>query len=321
MGFRSDQYATMLLTMALSPNREEYARPYSTQEFYQLEDRIRESCYHDVGDLLGVDISGLMLRLDITEEEGYRIYTLLNRGVQLGYSIDTFLSHGIEVATIYDINYPKRLLDKMPHAAPPYLYLAGNQILIGRPAVAIMGINGIKTTPEVRDGILSLVKGAVKSDFVIITGGELGVSRIAAGAVLQEGGTLIDIVGGGLYEHLEYDNIAKLIEQNRAAVISLEHPEAMFTVSHAIARNKVIFALANAAFICNTDNKRGETDALRSGICDWIYAYSGYPANRTLIAKGAAPVADLRSFDVEAMQNHWRNSQSEQINLFDLLDP
>ena len=82
MPFNSDGYAATLLTIALSPNREEYARPLGNQEYYQLEERVRESnAYRTIGDLFSEDISGLMLRLDISEEEAYRIYTLLNRGV------------------------------------------------------------------------------------------------------------------------------------------------------------------------------------------------------------------------------------------------
>lgn len=319
MGYTSDGFATMLLTMALSPNREEYARPYSTQEYYRLEQRVRESCYRSIGDLMGVDISGLMMHLDISEEEGYRIFTLLNRGVQLGYSIESFLMRGIEVVTLYNEDYPERLRRKMKDTAPPFLYRCGNVSLIGKPAIAIVGISGVKTTPEVRDGIVSMVKTAVKLGYSVITGGELGVSRVAAGAVLEHGGTLIDVLGGNMFEHIAYEPIDALLKEERMAVLSMEHPEAMFTVSHAIARNKVVFALADAAFICNTDNKRGETDALHNHYCDWIYAWSGYPANRALISRGATPVADLRKFDFEGMSRHWKGSSSEQLNIFDLI--
>ena len=319
MAYTNDGFATMLLTMALSPNREEYARPYSTQEFYRLEQRVRESSFHSIGDLLGVDISGLMMRLDISEEEGYRIYTLLNRGVQLGYSLESFMMKEIEVLTVYNNEYPERLMRRMKGAAPPFLYRCGNPLLIGGPAIAILGISGVKTTPEVRDGVITLVKQAAKHGYSVVTGGELGVSRVAAGAVLEHGGTLIDVLGGALYEHMQYEPIARLLGENRMAVVSLEHPEAMFTVSHAIARNKVIFALSDAAFVCNTDNKRGELDALHNRYCDWIYAFSGAACNHALIARGATPVADLRRFDFENMSRHWRGSQSEQLNMFDLL--
>lgn len=318
MAFTNDAFATMLLTMALSPNKEEYARPYSTQEYYKLEQRIKDSAFRSIGDLIGVDISGLMMHLNVSEEEGYRIYTLLNRGVQLGYSIENFLMRDIEIITIHNEEYPERLNRKMRMAAPPFLYRGGNSALIGKPAIAIVGISGVKTTPEVRDGIVSMVKTAAKLGYSIITGGELGVSRVAAGAVLEYGGTMIDVLGGNLFEHLEHEMIDALLKQGRIAVLSLEHPEAMFTVSHAIARNKVIFALADAAFVCNTDNKRGETDAIHNHYCDWIYAWSGYPANSTLIARGATPVADLRKFDLEAMSRHWSGSQSQQLNMFDM---
>lgn len=319
MGYTQDALATMLLTMALSPNREEYARPYSTQEFAKLERLVRESAYHSVGDLVGEDISGLMIRLGISEEEGYRIFTLLNRSVQLGYAIESFAEREIEVVTVYDEEYPDQLKHRMRELTPPFLYRTGESALIGEPAIAIMGISGVKTTPELRDGVISLVRRAVKDGYTIITGGELGVSRAVAGAALELGGTIIDVLGGSMYEHLDYEPIAALIAQRRMAVLSLEHPEAMFTVSHAIARNKVIFALADAAFICNTDNKRGELDALQNRYCDWIYAWSGYPANSTLISRGATPVPDFRKLDFEHVSRHWRSSQSEQMSMFDLL--
>lgn len=319
MGYTSDGFATLLLTMALSPNREEYARPYSTQEYYKLEKRARASGFHGIGELLGVDISGLMMRLDISEEEGYRIFTLLNRGVQLGYTIENFLMRGIEVVSRCDGDYPERLVRRMRDAAPPFLYRAGNVSLIGMPAVSIVGISGVKTTPEMRDGIVSIVRTACRLGYTVITGGELGVSRIAAMAVLENGGSLIDVLGGGLYDHMTCEPIDALMQEGRAAVLSLEHPEAMFTVSHAISRNKVIFALSDASFICNTDNKRGETDALHNRYCDWIYAWTGYPANSALISKGATPVKDLRTFDFEGKCRHWRGSQSEQLNMFDII--
>ena len=315
----NEGFAATLLTMALSPNREEYARPFSTQEYYRLEKRVRDSRYRNVGDLLGVDISGLMMYLGVSEEEGYRIFTLLNRGVQFSYALEDFAEHDTQIVTLYDEDYPQRLRRRMPEAAPPFFYRAGNAELVGRPAVAIMGISGVKTTPEVRDGVITLVKQAAKHGYSVVTGGELGVSRVAAGAVLEHGGTLIDVLGGALYEHMQYEPIARLLGENRMAVVSLEHPEAMFTVSHAIARNKVIFALSDAAFVCNTDNKRGELDALHNRYCDWIYAFSGAACNHALIARGATPVADLRRFDFENMSRHWRGSQSEQLNMFDLL--
>lgn len=318
MNYSDDAFAAMLLTMALSPNREEYARPYGVQEFRKLESAVRSSGLHHLGRLLNLDISGIMMNIGVSEEEAYRIFTLLNRGVQLTYGLENFLQQGVDVVTVYDAAYPRRILRKMGDSAPPFFYRCGNPDLLKGPAIAIMGISGVKTTGEVRDGVEMLVRGAARLGYAVLTGGELGVSRVAAGMVAEHGGTLVDILGGGMQEHVHDEAVSRLIDANRAAVISLEHPEAMFTVSHAIARNKLLFSLADAAFIFNTDGRRGETDALHNRYCDWIYAWTGYPGNQTLIARGATPLSDFRGLDFDEMCRHWNSSQAEQINMFDL---
>ncbi len=319
MAYSRDAFATMLLTMALVPNREEYARPYSAQEFSQLERRARESGLAGVGELVGVDISGLMIELDIPEEEAYRIYTLLSRSVQLSYLMERFFEAGMEIVTLHSDGYPARLARRLGDAAPPFLYRCGNAALLGGPAVAVLGNSGVKTSQELRAGIERLAREAAAHGYAVVTGGELGVSRVAANAVAACGGSLVDVLGGGLMEHLTEAPFAQLLSEGRMAVASMEHPEAMLTVTHAIARNRAIFALSDAAFICNTDNRRGETEALRSRYCDWIYAWTGYPANATLISRGATPVADLTAFDFEGASRNWRRSQSEQMSIFDLL--
>ena len=120
-------------------------------------------------------------------------------------------------------------------------------------------------------------------------------------------------------EHLEGETIAQLVGEGRAAVLSPEHPEAPFTVSHAIARNKLLFAMADAAFIFNTDGRRGESDALQNRTCDWIYAWTGYPGNQPLIAKGAVPFNGLTAAELDDMSRHWSSSRAQQLNIFDML--
>ena len=319
MNYSDDAFVAMLLSMALSPNREEYARPYSTLELKRIEDKVRECDLHHIGRLMNVDIGGLMLKLDISEEEAYRIYTLLNRSVQLTYSVENYLRQGIEVVTSYNDEYPKRLKRRMEELAPPVFYRCGNPDLLHQPMIAIVGISGVKTTPEVRDSIETLVRNAIRLGYGILTGGELGVSRVAMNMVLEYGGNLVEVLGGDMAAHIHEDGVAELLAMDRAAVVSLEHPEALFTVTHAIARNKLIFSLAEAAFVFNTDGKRGESDAIRNRYCDWIYAWSGYANNQNLITRGAIPMGNVMELDFDTLDRHWRGSQSEQMNLFDLL--
>ena len=126
MGHNDNAYAAMLLTMALSPNREEYARPLGVQEFRRLEASVRETNYRSIGALLDMDISGLMMNLGLSEEESYRAYTLLHRDVQLTYALEGFMAEGIDVVTQYDGEYPRRLGEELRDSAPPFLYRCGD---------------------------------------------------------------------------------------------------------------------------------------------------------------------------------------------------
>lgn len=320
MNYSDDAFATMLLTMALSPNREEYALPLGTLELKKLEKRLHEKGILHIGSIINYDIGGLMFELGLSEEEAYRIFTLLNRSVQLSYSVENYLQQGIEVVSFYNDEYPQRVKRKMQDYAPPVFYRCGNpELLTSAPMLAIVGISGVKTPPEVRDAIETLVRNCVRLGYTILTGGELGVSKVAMNMAAEYGGNLVEVLGGDMNTHIAEDVVADLLKENRATVVSLEHPDALFTVAHAISRNKLLFSLAEAAIIINTDGKRGETDAIKNRYCDWIYAWNDYPNNLPLISRGAIPVANISEMDLDQLSKRWKNSQSEQMNFFDML--
>ena len=318
MNYNDDGYVAMLLTMALSPDKEEYARPYATQEFHAFVEAVRKSELRRLARLLETDISGLMIYLNLTEAEGYRAYTLLHRTVQLTYALESFKRQGIDVVTCFDPGYPSRLKRKLGDDAPPFFYRCGSGALLDRPAVAIVGIQGVRTDDRVRETLDRLVDGAVKTGYTILTGGELGVSRVAGTLAGQYGGTVLDILGGGMMEHIHSDGVAELIAMNCGTTVSLVHPNAPFTVPHAITRNKVLFSLADAAFIFNTDGRRGESDILQSRCCDWVYAWEGDPGCRALLNRGAIPIGSVRNVSFADMSRHWNSSNAEQMTMFDL---
>ena len=199
--YNDDAFATMLLTVPLSADRAEYARPLSTPEYSRMLARVKSSAAARLGALLHVDISGLMMLLGVSEEEGYRLYTLLHRGVQLTYALEGFMEKGVRIVTCFDEEYPPHFRARRGTAAPPALFFAGERALLDRPAVAVVGVSGVKTTPEVRQSIEGIVRGACELGYSVVTGGELGVSRVAASLVAELGGTLIDVPAGGLLGH------------------------------------------------------------------------------------------------------------------------
>ena len=318
MNYSTDSYAAMLLCLALSPNREEYAHPLTTAEYRDICQRAKYSAARHIGGLMGVDISGLMQLLAMREEDAYRIYTLMSRSVQLSYTMEGFAMNGISIITEFDDGYPERLAKRAGEDAPPVIYVYGDPETLNTPSIGILGMSGIKTSAEVRSSIETIAAFAKKAGYRIMAGGELGVSRVMEAYVLDGDSSLTSAMAGGLSDYIVRPETRRLFGEGRLSAISLEHPDALFTIPHAIARNKMLISLSEAVFIFNTDGKRGESDALRHKRSDWIYAWNGYPGNHGLINKGAISFGVLNEKTLTDMTQLWRYSRSEQISLFDL---
>lgn len=318
MTYSADSYAAMLLCLSLSPNHDEYAHTLTTAEYRDICERARNCALGRIGKLMNVDISGLMQLLNISEEYAYRIYILLSRTVQLSYALEAFMAKGIRIITEFDAGYPERLTKRAGLDAPPVFYMYGDDAALNLPSIGVLGISGIKTSTEVRDSLCAIAEFAHGAGYRIISGGEFGVSRVIEGYICSGDSALTAALGGGMAEYIARPEISALDGEDRFCAISLEHPDAPFTTPHSITRNKMLISLAEAVFIFNTDGKRGESDALRSHRCDWVYAWNGYPGNHPLIKKGAVSIGKLDIPMLEEMAKRWRNSRCEQLNMFDL---
>lgn len=319
MQYTANSYAAMLLCLALSPNKEEFARPLSTSEYRDVCQRAKQSAALNIGGLMNVDISGLMQLLSVSEEQAYRIFVLMNRSVQLSYAMEAFAAKGIFIVTEYEAEYPERLRKRAGVDAPPVFYLYGDAATLNLPSIGILGISGIKTSSEVRSSIEAIAAFAKKGGYRIMAGGELGVSRVMEGFLCAGDSDLTCVMAGGMSDYIKRPEAQGLFAENRLSAISLEHPDSLFTVPHALARNRMLMSLAEAVFIFNTDGKRGETDALRNHRSDWIYAWNGYPGNHSLLNKGAIGFGLLTESSLQDMTRLWRYSRSEQLSLFDLM--
>ena len=51
-------------------------------------------------------------------------------------------------------------------------------------------------------------------------------------------------------------------------------------------------------------------------MCDWVYAYTGFPGNHALVSRGARPFIDAAEF--ERLSARWKTGFSQQLNMFDM---
>ena len=114
-----------------------------------------------------------------------------------------------------------------------------------------------------------------------------------------------------------------MIATQRALVMSMIHPEAKYTATHALERNKCLYALSNAAFVISCEKGRGTTwegasSALRNGYCEKIYVWDNpeIPGNRELIARGAIGFHSPHELPLNEMKRAWEAPDFEQTSLF-----
>ncbi|MCK4451126.1 MAG: DNA-processing protein DprA, partial [Anaerolineae bacterium] len=68
---------------------------------------------------------------------------LLGRGGGLAIELERLESLGIWVVTRADAHYPRRLKQRLKHAAPAILFGAGEQALLGQPGLAVVGSRNV----------------------------------------------------------------------------------------------------------------------------------------------------------------------------------
>jgi predicted Rossmann fold nucleotide-binding protein DprA/Smf involved in DNA uptake len=93
----------------------------------------------------------------------------------------------------------------------------------------------------------------------IVSGGAKGIDRAAMHGALMAGGDVAGVMADSLERAaLAYDNREPLME-GRLVLVSPYDPSAGFNVGHAMQRNKLIYALADAALVVTSDFEKGGT--------------------------------------------------------------
>lgn len=319
-----DAFTTMLLTVPITPDKEELARPLSPVEFAKLDELALRTRPGTLGALIDIDMSGLMLRYGMREADAYRVCLLLARNLPLSFLLERLGASGVDLLTLYDAAYPARIRNALNEKTPPTLFLRGRPELFRQNAIAILGSVPPRGSAEAH--VRELVRQASEEDYVILTDGTTGLGRIAEDEAYVSGGRIISFLSGSLLERIEKPMLSKLIEERRGAAVSPLHPEALPTQYHALTRAKCLFAQASAVFVFGSEFKKGDTwscasDALRDRTCRYVYAWepSPYPGNRALIERGALPFAGPVSF--RQLSQIWQGAEATQLSFFDLEAP
>ena len=186
-----------------------------------------------------------------------RLESLLGRGVQLGFAVEEWQRNGVWIISRSDPVYPARYKKHLKDKAPPLLFGVGKRALLSAGGLAIIGSRNVDQQGEIftRDA----AKLCALNGMPVVSGGARGVDQLAMTASLDASGVSIAVVAENLLKKSLKRSARYAIADGRLLLISPYLPQARFTVGTAMARNKLIYALADYGLVVSAEHKKGGT--------------------------------------------------------------
>lgn len=187
----------------------------------------------------------------------HRLKRLLDRGFLLSQAIDRWHTRSIWVVSRADANYPRRLKTHLKEDAPAVLYGCGDRRILDSGGLAVVG------SRNVDDELITYTKGigrlTAEAEQALVSGGARGIDQAAMRGALEVGGRVIGVLADSLEKAAMNREHRNFLMSNRLVLISPYDPSAGFNVGHAMQRNKLIYALSDAALVVSSDYEKGGT--------------------------------------------------------------
>ena len=248
--------AILLLTAPLISGRAEPSLGLLTPGEYKRLARHLHQMGREPADLLSAQVDSI-LRDSIEIVETTRILRLLGRGFALSQAIERWRSRAIWVVSRADPEYPQRLRDRLKEDRPAILYGCGERSILDSRGLAVVGSRNVDDVLiEYTQNIGRLVAKARKT---LVSGGARGIDQAAMRGALEAGGKASGVMADSLEKTAMSRENRSLLMDGQLVLVSPYDPGAGFNVGNAMQRNKLIYALADAALVVNSDYAKGGT--------------------------------------------------------------
>jgi DNA processing protein len=209
---------------------------------------------------------------------------------------ESLYNEGYELISIISPEYSKTLKDNLKTAhAPSLLYIKGNKHLLHEKSIAIVGSrNASDVSLEFTDHIARLASKEYK---VVVSGFAKGVDKQALDSAIHYKGQSIIVLPQGIMTFgTGFKTYYKQIINGDVLVLSTFFPKAPWKTELAMARNPIIYGLADEIYVAESSDKGGTwsgvVDGLRKNRKIFVRKTedSEVTANDLLIQKGAIAV-------------------------------
>ncbi len=248
--------AILLLAAPLIVGRgHQGATPLTPTEYRRLARKLHE-LNAQPADLLGPQLRTLLTDCACVVEAS-RLEQLLGRGFLLSQAIERWQARAIWVLSRADAEYPRRLKSRVKEDAPPIIYGCGDASLLAKGGLAVVGSRHV-------DDELAMYADATgrmvaDAHCTLVSGGARGIDQSAMGGALDAGGAAVGVLADSLERSAIHRAHREMLMDGRLVLISPYDPAAGFNVGHAMRRNRLIYALADAALVISSDYAKGGT--------------------------------------------------------------
>ena len=248
--------AILLLTAPLIAGRRDASTELLKPGEYRRLARFLRDKQREPADLLAPETGGLLEECQQLIGSN-RLKDLLARGFLLSQAVDRWQTRAIWVFSRADAEYPRRLKARLKEDAPPVLYGCGDATLLDTGGLAVVGSRDVdEKLVEYTEGIGRLVARAKRT---LVSGAARGIDQAAMRGALEAGGKVAGVLADSLERTALNREHRNLLIDGQLVLISPYDPSAGFNVGNAMQRNKLIYALADAALVVNSDYNKGGT--------------------------------------------------------------
>ncbi len=248
--------AILLLTAPLIAGHTSISPDLLTPGEYKHLARHLRASQHQPMDLIAANADAARAGCHLLVEKE-RLQRLLSRGFLLSQALEQWQSRAIWVLSRADAQYPRRLKTRLREDAPAVLYGCGDQRLLEAGGLAVVG------SRQVDDSLIAYTESvgalAASAQCNVVSGGAKGIDQAAMRGALQAGGTVCGVLADNLQRTVMNRDQRDALLAGQLLLISPWDPSAGFNVGHGLQRNKLIYALADAALVVSSDVGKGGT--------------------------------------------------------------
>ncbi len=315
MTLTNDAKAVIALTTRLGSRQ----RPsLSAQRWHRFAGALRDSG-HTPADVFDSSVN-LKDVPGLDREEVETVELLVSDGAAAMLEADELSRKGIWAITVVDDAYPTQLSDRLKSNAPPVIFGVGNQSLLTRGGIGIVGSRDVGE--KAASAAKEMASEAVDLGRTVVSGGARGVDQLAMNAAFMAGGQVVGVLADSLLSRIRKPDVLRALDEGDVCLITQQSPSSGFTPASAMSRNKLIYGLSELTVVVCSDLESGgtwagATEALKSSngiVVVWRGEGEG-PGNSELEKLGAIRVVSAK--DLPGVLDRPTPEPAEQLSLIE----